>query len=131
MRVRRLGRSGIGSTALAAGLAVALLVACGSTSGVEGISCSSDSDCNAGLACLPYMMLEDGGCTSSGNECLQRCKVDSDCAPMGVGLICFSSCGSQFVCEASAVLEGGAPTLEGGPVGAAGAAGEGGDAVAE
>jgi hypothetical protein len=116
--------------ALAGVLAGAILGACGSTtSGVEGISCTSDSDCNQGLACLPYMAFEDGGCTPIANECLQRCQADSDCEPMGVGLICFSSCGSQSVCEASNVLEGGVSTVEGGDVSAE--AGGGGDAVAE
>lgn len=90
-------------------LVVALLAAsccasCGSTSGgAEGLACSVDSDCLSGLACLPYVVTMDGGCASLGNECLQRCQANSDCASgpsIGLGLVCQTACGTEPACEA-------------------------------
>jgi hypothetical protein len=84
---------------------------CGSTtSGLEGISCSTDSDCNSGLKCLPYRVYgeagvpSDGGCPSIGNECLAPCNEDSDCTSQGPGLVCLSGCGGTSVCEAAVDL---------------------------
>jgi hypothetical protein len=109
--VTSLGRILIGPSA-----SVVLLVAlspsgCGATtSGVEGITCSTDGDCNSGLKCLPYQVYgdaavpSDGGCPSTGNECLAPCKSDSDCTSQGPGLVCFSACGGTAACEAAADL---------------------------
>lgn len=94
---------------------------CGeTTSGIEGISCTQDSDCNSGLKCLPYEGFTDGGggndagCASSGSECLAPCTTNADCTAAGPGLICFASCGAG-TCEAPGVL--GVPPLsaEAGP----------------
>jgi hypothetical protein len=101
---------------LAAALFAAALVAagcsagCGSTSGgAEGLSCAVDSDCFSGLACLPYMVTTDGGCASLGNECLQRCQTNSDCASgpsVGLGLVCQTACGAKPACEAAQLSTG-------------------------
>lgn len=95
-----------------------------STPDLEGFSCTSDGDCNAGLKCLPYLGLNDGGlegagladggavdgggdagsdapaCFSSGNECLVPCHSDSDCRKP---LVCFTACG-QSACEAPGLM---------------------------
>src|ERR1017187_972715 len=68
----------------AAALATALAIAACSpvTSGVQGISCTTDGDCNSGLSCLTFYVAGDagdGGCSSSGRVCQQACKSDSDC----------------------------------------------------
>jgi hypothetical protein len=84
-------------------LAATYCAGCSSTSGgAEGLSCSVDSDCFNGLACLPYMVSADGGCASLGNECLQPCQADSDCATgpsIGLGLVCQTACGTKPACE--------------------------------
>jgi len=81
--------------------------ACGpNTSGLQGISCSSDSDCNSGLKCLAYYLETDsgadGGCGQFGSVCQQPCKITSDCTEEG--FVCVSSCGDVAACQlASAV----------------------------
>ncbi len=75
---------------------------CDATSGAEGITCETDSDCTNGLKCLPAYTIVDGGCSSIGNECLQPCQTDPDCASgpsAGLGLACFTSCGSTPTCQ--------------------------------
>jgi hypothetical protein len=89
--------------AAAAVLVASYCASCSSTSGgAEGLSCSVDSDCFNGLECLPYMVNADGGCASLGNECLQPCQTDSDCATgpsIGLGLVCQTACGTKPACE--------------------------------
>src|SRR5580658_5653417 len=84
---------------------------CGpAASGAEGISCAVDSDCYGGLKRLPYFVTADGGCVSIGNECLQPCQVDSDCASgvsAGLGLVCQTLCGTMPACEVVVYPEGG------------------------
>jgi hypothetical protein len=73
------------------------------TSGIPGISCGSDSDCNSGLKCLDFEVPSeagaDAGCTSLGKECLQPCLASADCATADAGLVCFASCGGTPACE--------------------------------
>jgi len=78
------------------------LTACGpTTSGVQGISCTSDSDCNSGLKCLAYYQVTDsgtdGGCDQFGSVCQQPCKSSSDCTEEGY--VCTSSCGDVTSCQ--------------------------------
>jgi hypothetical protein len=103
---RRVVAGWVGSVALALAMAFATLPesACGpKSSGIAGISCSQDSDCNAGLACLDFEVPSDGGadagCSSLGKECLQPCGTTLDCATGGPGLVCFASCGGTPACE--------------------------------
>jgi hypothetical protein len=106
--------------AIVALVAVSICAAgCDATSGAEGITCETDSDCTNGLKCLPAYTIVDGGCSSIGNECLQPCQTDPDCASgpsAGLGLACFTSCGSTPTCE---------EILEAGPEAAAEAATDG------
>src|ERR1700722_10129841 len=72
---------------------VGILGACGpKTSGLEGISCSGDTDCGAGLKCLAYAVMvdggADGGCTSLGKVCVQPCTTDTDCGSLDAGFTC-------------------------------------------
>jgi hypothetical protein len=105
----------IGSTVV---LVLCLASGCGpTTSGIQGITCTADGDCNPGLKCLPYQIFGDGGaCASTGRECLTPCRADADCKGQSVGLVCFTACGGMAVCEDPATLgstaDGGA---EGGP----------------
>jgi hypothetical protein len=98
---------------------------CGPTlAGIEGVACNGDSDCNTGLACLPYHVHgdaggTDAGCASLGNKCLRPCRVDADCRE-GPGLTCVTFCGGTGACEAASdvrVPEGGT-TEAGGEAGA-------------
>jgi hypothetical protein len=89
------------TAALAAGVCTG---GCDSTSSAsaEGVPCSTDSDCTVGLECLAYYVMADGGCASLGNECLQPCQVNSDCASgpsQGLGLVCQTVCGALPACE--------------------------------
>jgi hypothetical protein len=79
------------------------LAACSpKTSGLEGISCSTDSDCGAGLKCLAYSIVvdggADGGCTSLGKICALPCATDTDCGSLDAGFVCSSSCNPAPVC---------------------------------
>jgi hypothetical protein len=82
--------------------AVAMVVfACGpTTSGIEGISCTSDSDCNTGLKCLAYYPAPDsgadGGCTQYGSVCLEPCTTASDCTQQGD--VCAMGCAGPLAC---------------------------------
>jgi hypothetical protein len=86
--------------------AIASLVAAGGCTdaapGIAGFACASDGDCNAGLRCLPYEDLKEGGadagCTSMGLACLIACKSNAECTAAGPGLVCFNSCGTS-ACE--------------------------------
>jgi hypothetical protein len=74
------------------------------SSGIEGVTCSSDSDCMNGLQCLTYVLPEggaDGGCsTEFGLECLRPCKSNSDCSSDTAGFVgCIAACGGLGVCE--------------------------------
>jgi hypothetical protein len=83
---------------------------CGSAnSGIQGVSCAADGDCNPGLQCLPYQVFGDGSaaCGSLGRECLKPCHTDADCKAQGPGLVCFTACGSTAACEDPSTL--GAP----------------------
>jgi hypothetical protein len=83
-------------------LATALAIGgCGATTtGLQGISCKVDADCNSGLSCLTVYSEgdagEDAGCSSIGAECLQRCKTNSDCTEQGY--LCFTGCGGAPAC---------------------------------
>jgi hypothetical protein len=80
---------------------------CGTaTSGAEGISCTEQSDCNTGLACLPYLQInqEDGGCMMLATSCLQKCTTDEDCANLALGFVCMTACGGTPVCEPPMIL---------------------------
>jgi hypothetical protein len=119
--------------------AIAILsgTGCGqTTSGVEGITCESDSDCNSGLKCLPYEVFADGGdggggdagCVADGNECLMPCTTNADCASVGAGVVCLTSCGGTSACEAASDLGLGG---DGGEDGEAGETGAGPDASSD
>jgi hypothetical protein len=88
--------------ACALGSAVAMAIGgCGpTTSGIQGISCKVNTDCNSGLSCLTVYVEadagEDAGCTSAGAECLQPCKTNSDCTEQGY--VCFTACGGTPAC---------------------------------
>ncbi len=74
---------------------------CGNTtSGIEGISCTAQSDCNSGLSCLDYYTEGDSGveagCSSVGKVCLQPCTTSSDCTIEGY--VCFTACGGAPAC---------------------------------
>jgi hypothetical protein len=72
------------------------------SSGIEGISCAQDNDCNGGLKCLDFEVPSDAGidagCTSLGKECLQPCVASTDCQA-DAGLVCFASCEGPAACE--------------------------------
>ena len=81
-----------------------ILAACGpKTSGLEGISCSADSDCGTGLKCLAYAIMvdggADGGCTSLGKVCVQPCTTDNDCGSLDAGFTCSAGCNASSVCQ--------------------------------
>jgi hypothetical protein len=101
---------------------------CGPTlSGIEGVPCHSDGDCNAGLSCLPYHVLSDGGgtdggCASVGNECLRPCRDSADCTE-GPGLTCVTFCGGTGACEATSDVRS--------PEGGSSEAAAGGEAAAD
>ncbi|HLK36108.1 MAG TPA: hypothetical protein VKU41_05100 [Polyangiaceae bacterium] len=80
---------------------------CGpTTTGIAGVSCIADGDCNAGLRCLEYQGFADAGdagCSSAGRECLRPCQSDSDCDSLGPGLVCFAACGTP-ACEVPGML---------------------------
>jgi hypothetical protein len=80
-----------------------MLAACGPrTSGLEGISCSTDSDCTPPLRCLAYAVFvdggADGGCTSLGKICALPCASTTDCASL-TSFVCSSECNSSAVCQ--------------------------------
>jgi hypothetical protein len=84
-------------------LAIGFFAACGPrTSGHEGISCQVDSDCSAGLKCLAYAILvdggADGGCTSLGKICALPCGTNADCSLLDAGFVCSFSCNAAPVC---------------------------------
>jgi hypothetical protein len=87
------------------------------------VPCSADSDCVDGLECLAYYVIADGGCASLGNECLQSCQVNSDCASgpsEGLGLVCQTICGAAPACEAPALpIDAGADVVSDAPTEAA------------
>ena len=89
---------------LAVGLALAPASACGSSeAGIQGVSCSSDGDCNGGLQCLPYQASADAGvdagCAPVDRRCLKPCRADSDCTAQGPGLFCVMACSGKAACE--------------------------------
>jgi hypothetical protein len=84
-----------------ASAAAIVIGGCGpNTSGIQGISCTADSDCNSGLSCLNSLVEadagEDAGCTSIGSQCLQPCHTNSDCTEQGY--FCFTACGGTPAC---------------------------------
>jgi hypothetical protein len=94
------------STLLFAPLGLTSAGGCGPTlSGIEGIACVSDSDCNPGLQCLSYKVFADGGradagCVSGNKACLRPCRSNADCRE-GPGLTCVTFCGGTAACEAA------------------------------
>jgi hypothetical protein len=74
----------------------------GATSGIQGISCTADGDCNGGLKCLeldlPPDSGTDAGCNSSGKRCLIPCTTNAECANAGPGLTCFAGCTGVPAC---------------------------------
>jgi hypothetical protein len=120
-------------------LTVALATAGGCepvTPGIEGISCTSDDNCNAGLKCLYYLQLGaglDGGCSASGRLCLHPCQVDTDCQGYGEGVACLTACGGSPACEPIMVLDASAyGAAESGPDGSGEGASDGaGDTATE
>ncbi len=97
---------GSGITAwIAAALAACVVApACDSSgTGIEGVACGSDGDCNPGLRCLDYEGFADGGCASAGKQCLAPCATTADCKAAGPGLVCFAGCGAG-ACEAPGYL---------------------------
>jgi hypothetical protein len=88
----------IGAAIVAGAVAIG---GCGATtSGIEGISCTTASDCNTGLSCLDYYTEGDSGteagCGSVGTVCLQPCTTTSDCTVQGYA--CFTACGGAGAC---------------------------------
>jgi hypothetical protein len=119
---------------------VVLVVACGPTSsGVDGVGCNQDSDCNEGLQCLseslPGIFFDaaplDGGCESIGSVCLTPCSTDADCnAALGSGYFCSASgCGAAIpTCQPIVDVSDGGD--DAGDAGDAGDAREGGSEAA-
>jgi hypothetical protein len=72
------------------------------TSGIQGIFCTADSDCNSGLKCLEFDPPPDGGtdagCISSGKRCLTPCTTNAECANAGPGLTCVAGCTGVPAC---------------------------------
>jgi len=76
-----------------------LLGACSpATSAQQGITCSDNSDCGPGLACLEFAVFEDASCVAIGKECLAPCSENADCLAMGAGFTCYG-CGATLACE--------------------------------
>jgi hypothetical protein len=73
------------------------------TSGAEGITCTTDSNCGSGLKCLSFRYVDggaEGGCSTAGQACLKPCQTNADCAPDDAGFgECITSCGGQAACE--------------------------------
>lgn len=102
------------TTGVGVGVLAVLLGACGSdSSGLQGISCQKDSDCNPGLRCLSESLSasffdadQDGGCESIGMVCLTTCSTDNDCnAALGPGYACLQGPCAAAVLACQPVVE--------------------------
>ena len=87
---------------LTAACLLLVLVACSSpTLKVAGTACSSDSDCAAGLSCLPLSAVTDAGCMTLAKACSKTCTINTDCASLGSNFTCFGNCGGSRACGAT------------------------------
>jgi hypothetical protein len=83
-------------------LALLTIVACGSKPlKSAAVACASDSECAAGLSCLPLGAFTDAGCTTAAKACSRTCTIDSDCAPLGSTYKCFADCSGSYACGAT------------------------------
>lgn len=92
-----------------AGLALLCLVACGSPLDGPGVSCSSNGDCGAGLACLEVASAPGDGCKTLLRVCSKPCKVTGDCAAVGPKFECTPTCNGKGTCTATAEGQSSAP----------------------
>ncbi len=74
-------------------------------SGLLGSTCAADSDCGAGLTCLPSNGTELGGGGPSNGLCTQVCTTDDDCAGAepGAGCVFFDQSSTTGFCFESCV----------------------------
>ncbi len=74
-----------------------LLVAlgCGSIARSLGDECTSDGQCESGLACKPNFVA--GQCTTT-KTCTTTCTKDSDCEAVDPKGKCFQGCGTEQIC---------------------------------
>jgi hypothetical protein len=87
---------------MAAGLVLALVACSSTTLKSAGTACSSDSECAAGLSCLPLAAVTDAGCTTLAKACSKNCTVNSDCTSLGSTFTCFGNCdGGSRACGAT------------------------------
>lgn len=85
--------------AVSATVLLALTPGCGSNSLHEaGTSCSTDSDCAAGLSCLGIANNSGGACSTIAHSCTKSCVTSLDCLAVGLNFSCLPSCGSEGTC---------------------------------
>jgi hypothetical protein len=95
------------------------------TSGVQGVSCTDQSDCSDGLECLPIIQITDAGCQTLSSACQQKCTTNQDCVNSGADFTCLTECGGTAVCEPQMIFGDASflfadATAEAGPVDAGG-----------
>ena len=73
-------------------------VACGSPLEPAGTGCTVDTDCAAGLSCLPVTSQPGPDCMTIAKVCTKTCRGDADCAAVGPKFQCTPACSGAGTC---------------------------------
>lgn len=73
-------------------------VACGSPLEPAGAGCTVDSDCAAGLACLPVTSQPGPDCVTIAKVCTKTCRENADCVAVGSKFQCTPACSGAGTC---------------------------------
>jgi len=75
-----------------------LSVGCGDALNPAGAACSIETECSAGLDCLPLAKSSGGQCLPQTMLCSKKCKTDRDCVAVTTDFKCIATCSGSGVC---------------------------------